>query len=594
MYRVLIVDDEPEIRQGLRLKVKWEQIGMVVVGEAAHGGEAAERLEHEPIDIVITDMNMPVMDGLSFLDYCREQHPALRLIVITGYEDFQYAHAAIRNRVRDYLLKPVTRDELTSALQRIGQELDAERQSRDEASVLQWQMSQYAREMKEHFIVRLVRGELDQAQPGTIMERAQRFQLDAWEKSEVRFLTAGLPAGGGGTEERERLPEQFRLVFELLCREFAENWSELDMAAEDVAARPERRSANPGPGDRAEGAVERKSRVEEDGKRGERAEEGVEWRVISGEDAKRSSHQLEVFRDAGYPGLMHLICRGSAEQAAQLASALKEAIRSHVRLDTHVGVGEPVSGFGTWKDGYMSALIAWNIAGSPMAEGEPSGSGQDTAHLPEETVKVMRRYLARGETDAFGKAMATALEEAHAVSRAAFVKMIFQLVLILESAAAEAQLQLESREQLWLRPELVLGMHTVAKAEAFLQEIAGKIAERTTQGSGADADQSVIEAAKQFIEENYRYDLNLTMIAERFNYHPSYFSEFFKAKVGRTFIQYLSEVRMAEAVRLLKETTLSLWDIAEFTGFSNASYFSAKFKKVYGMSPSEYRSGQGQ
>ena len=585
MYRVLIVDDEPEIRQGLRLKVNWEQIGMLVVGEAAHGGEAAERLEHEPIDIVITDMNMPVMDGLSFLEYCREQHPALRLIVITGYEDFQYAHAAIRNRVRDYLLKPVTRDELTAALQRIGQELDGERQSRDEASVLQWQMSQYAREMKEHFIVRLVRGELDQAQPGTIMERAQRFQLDAWEQSEVRFLTAGLPVGAVGTDGRERLPEQFRLAFELLCREFALQWSELgEAAAGDVSGGSEQGDANPGQqGDRIGGAAERR----------DRGEDGVERRARADEGAECRSNLLEVFRDAGYPGLMHLICRGSAEQAARLADALKEAISSHVRLDTHVGIGEPVNGFGAWKDGYMSALIAWNIAGSSTVEGEPSGAVQDTAHLPEETVKVMRRYLSRGETEAFGKAMAAALEEAHAVSRAAFVKMIFQLVLILESAAAEAKLQLESREQLWLRPELVLGMHTVARAEAFLQEIASKIADRSTQGAGADADQSVIEAAKQFIEENYRYDLNLTMIAERFNYHPSYFSEFFKAKVGRTFIQYLSEVRMAEAVRLLKETTLSLWDIAEFTGFSNASYFSAKFKKVYGLSPSEYRSGQG-
>lgn len=563
MYRVLIVDDEPEIRQGLRLKVKWEDIGMLVVGEAAHGGEAVERLEHEPIDVVITDMNMPVMDGLSFLDYCREQQPALRLIVITGYEDFQYAHAAIRNRVRDYLLKPVTRDELTSALQRIGQELDSERQSRDEASALQWQMSQYAREMKEHFIVRLVRGELDQAQPRTIMERAERFRLDAWDQSEVHFLTAGLPAGSVGTADEERLPEQFRLAFELLCREFAEQWIGLG-----------------GSGGVADN----------------RGASGRQQGVSPSQHSKLSADhpsdlvQLEVFRDAGYPGLMHLICLGCGEQAARLAAALKDAIRSHVRLDTHVGIGEPVTGFGSWKDGYMSALIAWNMAGSPMTEGEQSGAGQDAAHLPEETVKVMRRYLTRGETEAFRKAMVAALEEAHAVSRAAFVKMIFQLVLILESAAAEAQLQLESREQLWLRPELVLGMHTVAKAEAFLQEIAAKIADRSSQGSG-DADQSVIEAAKQFIEENYRYDLNLTMIAERFNYHPSYFSEFFKAKVGRTFIQYLSEIRMAEAVRLLKETTLSLWDIAEFTGFSNASYFSAKFKRVHGVSPSEYRNG---
>ncbi|MFS0724066.1 response regulator transcription factor [Paenibacillus sp. 1P07SE] len=551
MYRVLIVDDEPEIRQGLRLKVNWEGIGLHVAGEAGHGGEAAEWLEREPIDIVITDMNMPVVDGLSFLDYCREQHPELRLIVITGYEDFQYAHAAIRNRVRDYLLKPVTRDELTSALQRIKQELDGERSSRDEASALQWQLSRYYKEMKEHFIVQLVRGELAHAHAQSIQEHAGRFRLESWGEAEVRFLTVGMASGGAsGEDARARTPEQFRLALELLCREFVER--------------------------RGEGEVQTGG------------SNTAQLEVFR--DA--SCPKLEVFRDASYPGLMHLVCRGTAEAAGRVAALLQAEIRRLARLETSVGFGEPVNGFGEWKDGYLSALIAWNMAGSNLANEEQSAAGQAAVLIPEETVKVMRRYLSRGELPAFQGAMREALEEAYAASRAGFVKMIFQLSLLLESAAADAQLGLNSREQLWLRPELALGMDTVAKAEAYLLEMAAKLADRAAESAG-DADQSVIEAAKQFIEENYRYDLNLTMIAERFNYHPSYFSEFFKAKVGRTFIQYLTDVRMAEAVRLLKETTLSLWDIAEFTGFSNASYFSAKFKKVYGVSPSEYRSGQG-
>ncbi|MNL69635.1 HTH-type transcriptional regulator YesS [compost metagenome] len=85
------------------------------------------------------------------------------------------------------------------------------------------------------------------------------------------------------------------------------------------------------------------------------------------------------------------------------------------------------------------------------------------------------------------------------------------------------------------------------------------------------------------------YDLHLTMLAERFNYNSSYFSELFKAKFGKAFIQYVTEVRMAQAVHLLEETSLNLWDIAELTGFSNASYFSSKFKKIYGMAPSDFR-----
>ncbi|MBW7454530.1 helix-turn-helix transcriptional regulator, partial [Paenibacillus sepulcri] len=139
----------------------------------------------------------------------------------------------------------------------------------------------------------------------------------------------------------------------------------------------------------------------------------------------------------------------------------------------------------------------------------------------------------------------------------------------------------------WIRPDRVLEFDTVEKAESFLVALGSKI--HKTQADSEDAEFSVVQAAQQFIHQNYMVELNLNMLAERFNYNRSYFSELFKSKVGISFIQYVTEVRMEQAVRLLKETTLGLWDIAELTGFSNASYFSSKFKRMYGISPSEFR-----
>src|SRR5690606_7009446 len=104
--------------------------------------------------------------------------------------------------------------------------------------------------------------------------------------------------------------------------------------------------------------------------------------------------------------------------------------------------------------------------------------------------------------------------------------------------------------------------------------IAGRI-DRSLKQRQEDDEQSQISAARQYIDDNYMYDLTLTMIAAKFNYNPSYFSELFKEKIGKTFIQYVTEVRMDHARRLLEDTALGLWDIAEFTGFSNPSYFSS-------------------
>ncbi|MCL6459006.1 MAG: helix-turn-helix transcriptional regulator, partial [Gorillibacterium sp.] len=208
--------------------------------------------------------------------------------------------------------------------------------------------------------------------------------------------------------------------------------------------------------------------------------------------------------------------------------------------------------------------------------------------LADDLAKVVQRHLVRGELESFQSLVHQQLAQSFVESRAHFVKLIFQLYLIVDRTANASGIALESGQQLWLRPEMVLSLDTVEKAEQFLF----RLAIRLHQGSkdrAEDTDDSIIHAVRAFIDENYMYDINLTMLAKRFSYNPSYFSEMFKIKVGKTFIVYITEIRMTQAKRLLTQTTLSLWDIAELTGFSNASYFSSKFKRMYGITPSDFR-----
>jgi len=521
VYQVLIVDDEPEIRLGLRLKADWEGLGLAVAGEAANGSEALERLAGGGIDIVITDMNMPVMNGVSFLEACRERYPGLKMIVLTGYEDFDYARAAIRSQAKDYLLKPVSQSELTAALTKVKQELDEERSARSERETVQWRLTQYYLEMKEHFILHLVKEE--PASERWVRDRAKMFELDAWAAKSVRFLTAGLRERGIPDDPDARTPGKLRLPFEMLCREFA-------------GTHPE---------------------------------------------------QPATFRDSGYPGLIHFILRDDEAAAASFARELKACIGRHLGFEPAVGAGQPVSGFKEWKQGYLSSLLAWNLTESKIrSAGREPSYGKSV--LTGEQVKVLRHDLIQGELESFEAAVREELTQAFLDSQVQFVKLIFQLYLLLDSTAEALGIRLESEEKLWIRPELARELDTVEKAAAFLVRLAKKI-RLGFQPSSGGSEQSVIHAAERFIRENYMDDIHLTLLAERFNYNPSYFSEWFKAKTGKTFIQYVTEVRMEHAVRLLAETKLPLWDIAELTGFSNPSYFSSKFKKIYGMSPSEYR-----
>lgn len=519
MYRVLIVDDEPEIRQGLQLKVDWNKLGFVLVGEAANGMEAMNRLQEEEIDIVITDMNMPMMDGVSFLEAYHKVYPFLRVVIITGYEDFKYARAALRNRAKDYLLKPVTRSELTDTLEKVKQELDEERKNKNQFERIKWQISEYYKEMKEHFILHLVKGSIDEEH--LVHDRAKLLQLDHWDEREIRIITVGLREQTL-LEDSDRPLDKLCLPFRLICRECATMF----------------------PG------------------------------------------SPEVFYDSNYRRLIHIIVSEQDTAWPELVDKLSREVLSNIGILPFAGVGQAMRGFKQWKEGYVDALLAWNLSRNNISESSFPIEGEQEL-LPDEEIRIIERQLLQGDLASFENAIRTPLQKAFCISQIKFVKIFFQLYLMLEKLAGESQISLEAEEQLWIRPQLVLAFNTVDKAYQYLLRIAAKIQRRLS--NEADADQSLVEAAQHFIEENYMYDLSLKMIAKRFNYNPSYFSEIFKARVGVTFIQYVNEVRMGQAVRLLEGTELSLWDIAELSGFSSASYFSSKFKRLYGITPSDYR-----
>lgn len=123
MLKLLIVDDEPTIRQGIRESIDWENQGVRIVGEAANGQKGMEAVRGLSPDIVLVDIVMPRKDGLSFCVECRREFPRIRLIIVSGYDEFSLAQKAIRIGVDDYLLKPVGAEQLIEAVSKVGRSL---------------------------------------------------------------------------------------------------------------------------------------------------------------------------------------------------------------------------------------------------------------------------------------------------------------------------------------------------------------------------------------------------------------------------------------------------------------------------------------
>lgn len=126
MKTVMLVEDEEFILQGLRSIIDWEELGFKVVHMARNGKEALELFYKEPVDIIVTDVEMPVLDGLGFMKLLREENTRSRCIILTGYDEFEYARKAITLDVEDYILKPIDDEHLTKALISAALKLDQE------------------------------------------------------------------------------------------------------------------------------------------------------------------------------------------------------------------------------------------------------------------------------------------------------------------------------------------------------------------------------------------------------------------------------------------------------------------------------------
>lgn len=126
MIRVLIADDEKRIRDGLSATIPWTALGMVVVGTAAHGEAALALARETRPQIILTDVRMPRMDGLEFLQQAKAFLPRVKVVILSGYDDFAYAQQAVKLGVSDYLVKPVGAEEIVTVLKTLAAGLETE------------------------------------------------------------------------------------------------------------------------------------------------------------------------------------------------------------------------------------------------------------------------------------------------------------------------------------------------------------------------------------------------------------------------------------------------------------------------------------
>ncbi len=151
LLHVLIADDEPVIREGIRESVDWASLQMEVKGEAEDGEEAFELAVKHSVDVLLADLNMPIIDGITLIKQVREKLPDCKIIIITGHDEFSYAQEAVRLNVVDYILKPVDPNQLREVLERVRQELEETLQQKQYLDLANQQIERNKSLFREQF-----------------------------------------------------------------------------------------------------------------------------------------------------------------------------------------------------------------------------------------------------------------------------------------------------------------------------------------------------------------------------------------------------------------------------------------------------------
>ncbi len=531
LYKVLLADDEEEIRLGISRKIDWESLGFQLAGQAENGAEALELAEQLRPDVVLTDIKMPFMDGLELCQRLKLLLPAAKMVVFSGFDDFEYARRAIGMNVSEYILKPINAPELCQVLEKLRSQLDQQRMERRNMETLRRRYEESLPVLRELFYTRLLDGRVP---PDQIPQRAARYEIDlpagCWT---VALAQVDSPAEPGHPEREELLL--------LSVQSFLEDHFTLEGASgrtllyNDAAALLVQL---PGPG-----AL---NPLLQELERLRRLAQGYLGLSLT----------IGVGLPADGPGQLHACAEGAH-------AALDYRVLLGSGRVLYIGDVEPVSPARlSFEEEDQRALAAAVKLGSE-----------------EQLVEVLRQLLER-----VGQAHLS-LDQCHLF----FLEMVTGLLRLARASGVEAEQVFGPG---FTGVVSITDFASLEELGGWLQDCCRKLRQALGR-QRTDSAWKIVEQARQLIEENYAdSDLSVEMVCDRLHLSPAYFSTLFKRETGMSFTACVTARRMEQAAALLRDTDEKTYLIAEKTGYLDPNYFSYVFKRHFGLTPSKYRAGQ--
>lgn len=525
MIKLLLVEDEEKIRNGIKNVINWDGLGINLYGEACNGYEALKLVYNEAPDIILTDIKMPIMDGLQLIEELKKEAPKIKYIIMSGYDDFDYIQRAIKLGVSDYILKPSGVQEIQDVIKKVKEQLLGEKDRETHLQNLMEQFKESISFMKEKYINKLITSEGKQIQ--TLREKLEFYNVNFKQQFVTVVLTRIIDLYS--VDDSCDIELMKFVVKNAVETTLMENYNcEVCENSDDIVS------------------------------------------IINTEELIEKSSILTILKEIRVNlerEFSYSVCFGIGRSYKSISSAnlsYKEAVNAVEEI-----------------------LFSSDNFIAVYQEGLEEGSVVDYYPLEEE--KEILDCIKSGSKemlDAKFNNYFVKLNRNH-ISKDVITKSVLGILFSLYHFCIEKNINTDEifGQRFIVLNELQKNMDMNKKKEILIK-ISRKICMVVHNQKNVS---KILKDAKKFIEDNYYKELSRKIVAKEVYITPSYLSFLFKKEMDTSFIEYLHNIRIEKACELLKDIRYKTYDVAMMVGYSDEKYFFQVFKKYKGVTPMKYR-----
>ncbi len=532
--KIFLVEDEFVVREGIKNNIDWEGAGYEFCGEASDGELAFPMIQKLKPDIVVTDIKMPFMDGLELSKLIKKECPQIEIIILSGYEEFEYAKEGIKIGVAEYLTKPISGEDLLKEINSVAARIEERQKEAQIRAMFEREMEENSRVDKTALFMHLAKGDLSVTE---LLEQAGTLDMDisALWYNVVLFSMISVnheqKEYSGSVVEAEKALIDYALQNGILV-------FDRDLEGKAMLLKS----------DSYDELIDKQKKLID---------------VIT--DTAKSYEQIRYFGGIGTP-VNRLRSIPESFESASHAYAHRYLVS-----DSRIMYGDDIRPAKEEKseDFVISEVNPKQIDRNKIKEFIKIGDDDETSYFTDEFFNE--------------------------IGDSALSSGIFRQYLAMDAyfCIAEFAEEMGKSRDVVESVDITAGMlKDVDSTKEYVKKLLHQaIGIRDSSANNRYGD--VVDDVRKYIEENYSdEDLSLNTTASFVNLSPNHLSTVFSQQTGQTFIKYLTDYRMMKAKELLKCSGKRSSEISLEVGYKDPHYFSYLFKKTQGMTPTNYRGGK--